>query len=97
MKNRVAQIDGLIRDGVDGILIWPMQEAPTGPPVDRAAKKGIPTVSVDRLVGSRKGSRQDNGEFSSQWSPAGALFSPSASQRDGEGGGKYCVNSKTSR
>jgi len=60
---QAKQIDGLIKDKIDGILIWPMQEAPTGPPVDRAVAAGIPTVSVDRLVGTRKVRSQITGNF----------------------------------
>ena len=60
---QAKQIDRLTREKIDGILIWPMQEAPTGPPVDRAAKAGIPSVSVDRLVGSRKVRAQITGNF----------------------------------
>lgn len=60
---QAKQIDDLTREKIDGILIWPMQEAPTGPPVDRAAAAGIPSVSVDRLVGSRKVRAQITGNF----------------------------------
>lgn len=60
---QAKQVDSLIAEGVDGILIWPMQEAPTGPPVDRASAAGIPVVSVDRLVGSRKVRAQITGNF----------------------------------
>ncbi|MBT4888343.1 MAG: sugar ABC transporter substrate-binding protein [Rhodospirillales bacterium] len=60
---QAKQIDALIKEKVDGILIWPMQEAPTGPPVDRALAAGIPVVSVDRLVGSRKIDAQVTGNF----------------------------------
>ena len=60
---QAKQIDDLTRQKIDGILIWPMQEAPTGPPVDRAAAAGIPSVSVDRLVGSRKVRAQVTGNF----------------------------------
>ncbi len=60
---QVRQIDALTQKEVDGILIWPMQEAPTGPPVDRANAAGIPSVSVDRLVGSRNVRAQVTGNF----------------------------------
>lgn len=60
---QVVQIDALIAEKVDGIMVWPMQEAPTGPPVDRAAEAGIPTVTVDRLVGSRKVRVRITGNF----------------------------------
>lgn len=62
-KKQVAQIDNWIKDKFDGILIWPMQEAPTGPPVDRAFKNKIPSVSVDRLVGSSKVRVRVTGNF----------------------------------
>ena len=60
---QAKQVDALIKKKVDGILIWPMQEAPTGPPIDRAAAAGIPSVSVDRIVGSRKVRSQITGNF----------------------------------
>lgn len=62
-SKQVQQIDNWIKEGIDGILIWPMQEAPTGPPVNRAAIKKIPTVSVDRMVGTRKISAHITGNF----------------------------------
>ena len=46
-----SHFDTFISQGVDGILVWPMVEAPTGPPVQRAVEAGIPVVSVDRLSG----------------------------------------------
>ncbi len=60
---QAKQIDALIEEKVDGIVIWPMQEAPTGPPIDRAAAAKIPSVSVDRLVGSKKVRAQITGNF----------------------------------
>ncbi len=62
-EKQVQQIDRWIQEKYDGILIWPMQEAPTGPPVNRAAAKNITTVSVDRMVGSRKVSAHITGNF----------------------------------
>jgi ribose transport system substrate-binding protein len=44
-------IDQFIAEDVDGILVWPMEVAPTGPPVQRAVAAGIPTVTSDRLSG----------------------------------------------
>jgi len=60
---QAKQIDELTGQKVDGILVWPMQEAPTGPPVDRAHAAGIPSVSVDRMVGSRNIRAQITGNF----------------------------------
>lgn len=60
---QVQQIDQWIEEGFDGIIIWPMQEAPIGPPVDRAIAAGIPTVSVDRMVGTRNVSARITGNF----------------------------------
>jgi ribose transport system substrate-binding protein len=62
-QKQVLQIDDWIGKKMDGIMIWPMQEAPTGPPVKRASAKGIPTVSVDRMVGTRKISSRITGNF----------------------------------
>ena len=62
-QKQVLQIDGWIAKKLDGIMIWPMQEAPTGPPVNRAAARGIPTVSVDRMVGSKKVTARITGNF----------------------------------
>lgn len=45
-----SMIDTFIAQDVDGILVWPMVEAATGPPVRRAIEAGIPTVTVDRLA-----------------------------------------------
>ena len=46
-----SHFDTFISQDVDGILVWPMVEAPTGPPAQRAVEAGIPVVSVDRLTG----------------------------------------------
>jgi ribose transport system substrate-binding protein len=50
-NKQASQFDNFISEGVDGILVWPMVEAPTGPPARRAMDAGIPVVSVDRLTG----------------------------------------------
>jgi len=62
-EKQVEQVDNWVEEDLDGILIWPMQEAPTGPPVSRAIAAGIPTVSVDRLVGARNVSARITGNF----------------------------------
>jgi len=62
-QKQVAQIDAWVTDGLDGIMIWPMQEAPTGPPVERAIVAGIPSVSIDRMVGTNKINTRVTGNF----------------------------------
>ena len=62
-QKQVDQLDAWVKDQVDGIIVWPMQEAPTGPPVNRAHAAGIPTVTVDRQVGSQKVLAQVTGNF----------------------------------
>jgi len=62
-QEQVAQIDAWVKENVDGIMVWPMQEAHTGAPVDRAHAAGIPTVTVDRQVGSRQVLAQVTGNF----------------------------------
>lgn len=45
------QMDTLIAQQVDAILIWPLTEAPAGPPVQRAQEAGIPVITSDRITG----------------------------------------------
>ena len=62
-QKQVQQVDAWVADGLDGIMIWPMQEAPTGPPVQRAIAAGIPCVSIDRMVGANKIHARVTGNF----------------------------------
>lgn len=62
--NKMAQvIDTWVTKKYDGIVLWPMREAPMGPPVDRAIAAGIPVVSVDRRTSSDKISSEVTGNF----------------------------------
>jgi ABC-type sugar transport system substrate-binding protein len=62
--NKMAQvIDTWVAKKYDGIVLWPMREAPMGPPVDRAVAAGIPVVSVDRRTSSEKISSEVTGNF----------------------------------
>ena len=58
-----AHFDTFIAEEVDGILVWPMVEAPTGPPAQRAIEAGIPVVSVDRMTGYEDVSSKITGNF----------------------------------
>ncbi len=58
-----AKIDEWIAEKVDAIVLWPVQEAPMGPPVDRAIDAGIPVVSLDRRTASKKISSEVLGNF----------------------------------
>ncbi|MCP4348434.1 MAG: sugar ABC transporter substrate-binding protein [Desulfobacterales bacterium] len=60
---QVQHVDNWIAQGFDGIMIWPMQEAPTGPPIIRALGKGIPCVSIDRMTGANKITARVTGNF----------------------------------
>ncbi len=71
---QVAQIDSWVKDELDGIMIWPMQEAPTGPPVNRAHAAGIPTVTIDRQVGSHEVLAQITGNFPANGAQQGAYL-----------------------
>ena len=62
-QKQVEQIDYWVAKKVDGIMVWPMQEAYTGTSIELAYEAGIPTVTVDRLVGSRKVRAQVTGNF----------------------------------
>lgn len=51
-NNKLSNImDNVIAQRVDGILLWPANEAPSGPPVQRAEAAGIPVVTIDRIAG----------------------------------------------
>jgi len=58
-----SHFDTFIAEDVDGILVWPMVEAPTGPPAQRAIEAGIPVVSVDRMTGYEGVSSRITGNF----------------------------------
>ncbi len=58
-----AHFDTFIAEKMDGILVWPMVEAPTGPPAQRAMNAGIPVVSVDRMTGFEGVSSRITGNF----------------------------------
>jgi len=60
---QARQVDTWIAQGFDGIMIWPMVEAPTGPPIQRALDKGIPCVSIDRMVGTEETTTRVTGNF----------------------------------
>ena len=66
-----SQVDSFIASGVDGILMWPMVEAPTGPPAQRAMDAGIPVVTVDRLCGFEGVASRVTGNFPANGAQAG--------------------------
>lgn len=56
-------IDDWIARKFDAIVLWPVREAPMGPPVDRALDAGIPVVSLDRRTSSQHISSEILGNF----------------------------------
>ena len=66
-----SQFDQFIAEKVDGIVVWPMVEAPTGPPAQRAIEAGIPVVSVDRLTGYKDVTSRVTGNFPANGAQAG--------------------------
>lgn len=66
-----SHFDTFIAEKMDGILVWPMVEAPTGPPAQRAKAAGIPVVSVDRLTGFEKVDSRITGNFPANGAQAG--------------------------
>ena len=60
---QARQVDTWVAQGFDGIMIWPMVEAPTGPPIQRALDKGIPCVSIDRMAGTEETTNVVTGNF----------------------------------
>jgi ribose transport system substrate-binding protein len=71
-NNKMAShFDTFVSQDVDGILVWPMVEAPTGPPAQRAVAAGIPVVSVDRLTGYKDVTSRVTGNFPANGAQAG--------------------------
>ncbi|MDR1048268.1 MAG: sugar ABC transporter substrate-binding protein [Synergistaceae bacterium] len=56
-------IDNVIAQKVDGIVLWPANEAPSGPPVQRAEGAGIPVVTIDRVAGTPRYTNRCAGNF----------------------------------
>jgi ribose transport system substrate-binding protein len=83
-NNKMAShFDTFISQGVDGILVWPMVEAPTGPPAQRATEAGIPVVSVDRLTGHKDVTSRVSGNFPANGAQVGmALIDTLAEEGD---------------
>lgn len=51
---QARQIDTFTAQKYDAIMVWPRVSPPMGPPVDRAVKAGIPTITFVRDVGTDK-------------------------------------------
>jgi ABC-type sugar transport system substrate-binding protein len=83
-NNKMAShFDTFISQDVDGILVWPMVEAPTGPPAQRAMEAGIPVVSVDRLTGHEQVTSRVTGNFPANGAQVGmALINTLAKEGD---------------
>ncbi len=81
---QVEQINAWTREKLDGILVWPMQEAPTGPPIAEATAAGIPTVTVDRMAGTRRVRSQVTGNFPANGAQQGAYLVHRLIQESGE-------------
>lgn len=80
-NNKMAShIDNFISQGMDGIVVWPMQEAPTGPPAQRAIEAGIPVVSVDRLTGFDEVTSRVTGNFPANGAQVGMSLVHTLSQ-----------------
>ncbi len=62
-KKMGRRIDDWIKRKFDAIVLWPVREAPMGPPVDRAIDAGIPVVSLDRRTSSQNISSEVLGNF----------------------------------
>lgn len=69
-----SHFDTFIAEKMDGILVWPMVEAPTGPPAKRAMEAGIPVVSVDRMTGYEGVSSKITGNFPANGAQCGMLL-----------------------
>jgi ribose transport system substrate-binding protein len=50
VAQQITAIQQLVRDGVDGILVLPLNSPPLAPAIDEAGKAGVPVVILDNVV-----------------------------------------------
>lgn len=79
---QAAYIDQFIADGVDGIIVWPQEVAPTGPPIDRALAAGIPVVTSDRMSGSKDVNARVTGGLPSNGAQMGMFLADKMAEED---------------
>jgi|GEM_PF-590696 len=63
MNLYVTQMDTLIAKKVDAIVTWPMIEASSAPPIERAEKAGIPVLTSDRVTAYKDVACRISGNF----------------------------------
>ncbi|MCP3870236.1 MAG: sugar ABC transporter substrate-binding protein [Gammaproteobacteria bacterium] len=88
---QVGQIEQWIREEMDGLLVWPMQEAPLGPPIVQSTRAGIPVVTVDRMAGTRRVSTQVTGNFPANGAQQGVYLIHRLLQETGEVAGNVLM------
>jgi ribose transport system substrate-binding protein len=59
----VTQMDTLTAQKVDAIVTWPMIEASSAPPIERAEKAGIPVLTADRVTAYQDVTSRISGNF----------------------------------
>ncbi|CAL64997.1 substrate-binding domain-containing protein [Christiangramia forsetii] len=50
ITNQVAHIEEFIKDGVDVLIVSPIQSIPITPAIEKAMAAGIPTIIIDRKI-----------------------------------------------
>lgn len=63
MNLYVTQMDTLTAQKVDAIVTWPMIEASSAPPIERAEKAGIPVLTSDRVTAYKDVTSRISGNF----------------------------------
>jgi ribose transport system substrate-binding protein len=63
MNVYVTQMDTLTAQKVDAIVTWPMIEASSAPPIERAEKAGIPVLTADRVTAYQDVTSRVSGNF----------------------------------
>ena len=63
MNLYVSQMDTLTAQKVDAIVTWPMIEASSAPPIERAEKAGIPVLTSDRVTAYKDVASRISGNF----------------------------------
>jgi ABC-type sugar transport system substrate-binding protein len=63
MADFATEFDSLTAKQVDAILTWPMVEASSGPPIQRAREAGIPVLTADRVTSYQDVTSRVTGNF----------------------------------
>lgn len=83
MNQFATQMDTLVAQNVDAIITWPMIEASSGPPAQRAEEAGIPVITADRVTAYADVACRVTGNFPANGAQNGMYLIHQLSQETG--------------